>query len=335
MRAYYLFHELQAAGVDVRMAPRDLVPHDRVELRAIARLPRDIEWADAVCIVGLPRRLLSYRLLTKITGNRVPVVLDFNDDPILQHLSLTGSVNPKAALLISIERLLFRKSSLLAFITKAMSDYYLERIPHPSTTHTIVVPNASDPFHFKEMPEPAEHVIGYVGGTSAGRGLAMAMQSLAILAERGHSVLFKIGCPAGQAGALSALSHPKVRVIVEEGIDYVNVPEFLARTQICLIPHLRNAYLDMIQPIKLFDYMAAGRAVVATDNPEQAKVLTQTGAGLVSVAGAEAFANAIERLVTDDGLRKSCAESGRRASLTDRNWRRSTRTLIDAMSDVG
>ncbi len=335
MRAYYLYHEMQAAGLEVRMAPRNLVPHDPDALRAVARLPRDLKWADAICIIGLPRRLLSYRLLTKVVRTRVPIVLDFNDDPILQHLYLTGSANPRSSSLFSLERLLFQKSSLVVFITKAMSDYYLERIPHPARVQSIVVPNASDPFHFTETPEPTDHVVGYVGGTSVGRGLTMALQALAILAERGHSTLLKIGCPVAQVESLRGLSHPRVRVAVVGGINYLNVPEFLATTQICLIPHLRNAYLDMIQPIKLFDYMAAGRAVVATDNPEQAKVLAETGAGLVSSASAEGLADAIETLVTDNRLRRSCAESGRRASLTDHNWTKSTRTLIDAISDAG
>ena len=55
------------------------------------------------------------------------------------------------------------------------------------------------------------------------------------------------------------------------------LPEVLAT----VIPRPRTPYNDLALPIKLYDYLAYGRPLIVTDCTEQARVVSDAGAGLV------------------------------------------------------
>ncbi len=85
-------------------------------------------------------------------------------------------------------------------------------------------------------------------------------------------------------------------------------------------------YLDFVLPIKLFDYMAAGRPIVSTDNPETATILRECGSGLISTEEPKAFAEAIRSLLEDQKEAERLGNAGRKAVLERHNWRSVART---------
>jgi glycosyltransferase involved in cell wall biosynthesis len=70
-----------------------------------------------------------------------------------------------------------------------------------------------------------------------------------------------IGPPAIDLRRLSALSN--VHILGHRPYDIV--PHYMAGSDIGIIPFKRNALTDCISPIKLFEYMASGLPVVATE----------------------------------------------------------------------
>ena len=57
--------------------------------------------------------------------------------------------------------------------------------------------------------------------------------------------------------------------------------EALAKARVGVVPHWKNESWDTTIPNKLFDYMAAGLAVVTSDATPAARVVSSTGCGLV------------------------------------------------------
>jgi len=335
IRAHYISMELMKMGFAVRRLPRDLVPRRWSALRDLALLPSNLSWADLVLVVGVPKRRLAYETLIRTMDfTRKPIVFDFNDDPVEQYLCLWGRPYRHSAICEALERLLFGKASVLVFITETMKKRYINRFQTSIHAETVVVPNATDPNHFHVQPEPETPSIGYLGGVTRGRGLETILHALKILSKRGIEVRLRIGCPVGNDGNLNVPGGVAQMVKVSTDVDYAAAPSFLGSLQICVIPHQRNEYLDMIQPVKLFDYMAAGRAVVATDNPEQARVISETGAGIVVNATPRAFAEAIGQLLENDDLRQLMGRAGRLAVETKHNWNRSIRILGDILSGI-
>lgn len=83
-------------------------------------------------------------------------------------------------------------------------------------------------------------------------------------------------------------------------------------------------------PIKLFEYMAAGLPVIATDCPLWRSVVERAECGLlVDPLDVEAIAGAMTWLIEHPDEAQAMGESGRRAVETEYNWNPEAATLIE------
>lgn len=57
------------------------------------------------------------------------------------------------------------------------------------------------------------------------------------------------------------------RIITVGWQPYATIPDFLAAADICILPAKNNAIMQNIVPIKMYEYMAAGKPVIATKLP--------------------------------------------------------------------
>jgi glycosyltransferase involved in cell wall biosynthesis len=86
--------------------------------------------------------------------------------------------------------------------------------------------------------------------------------------------------------------------------------------------------------LKLFEYMAAARPIVASDLPSIREILTDGGnALLVAPGNAEALAGAVERLLADRGLAARLARAALEA-VPAYSWERRAERLEALFADV-
>jgi glycosyltransferase involved in cell wall biosynthesis len=79
-------------------------------------------------------------------------------------------------------------------------------------------------------------------------------------------------------------------------LPQTEVPSLIARARVCLMPYQRNEFTDLLFPIKLIEYLAAGRPVVST--PIR---IAREFSDVVAVASdGDEFAAAIERCAASD-----------------------------------
>jgi glycosyltransferase involved in cell wall biosynthesis len=98
------------------------------------------------------------------------------------------------------------------------------------------------------------------------------------------------------------------RMIMADKQPYENLPEYLAIADICLLPAYDNEIMRDIVPIKLYDYMAMAKPVIATKLPGVMQEFGENN-GVVYVSKPEdVVQKAIELL--NNGL---CKELGRKA----------------------
>jgi len=55
------------------------------------------------------------------------------------------------------------------------------------------------------------------------------------------------------------------RVIFHPAVPYQNIPQFMRGFDVCVVPHRVSPFVESLQPIKLWEYLAAGKPIVATD----------------------------------------------------------------------
>ena len=159
----------------------------------------------------------------------------------------------------------------------------------------LLLPNGCDPSAYTRVDAvaPAAQVTleppiaGVVGRISARIDLAL----LEAVAERGRSLLL-IGPvdPTFEPERFARLvARPNVQAT--GAVDFDDLPGHLATVHTGLTPYADSAFNRASFPLKTLEYLAAGRAVVATDLPAHRWLDTD----LVALAtGPEAFADAVD-----------------------------------------
>jgi glycosyltransferase involved in cell wall biosynthesis len=168
-----------------------------------------------------------------------------------------------------------------------------------------VVPNGIDPVRFERLPQrPAavdKVVLGFVGFVREWHGLDTVIAAMAADPATPLELVVVGDGPAvpalrQQAAALGVAD----RVHIAGLVAHDAIPELVAGFDIALQPRV-VAYAS---PLKLFEYMAAGKAIVAPDQPNIREVLVDgVTALLFDPAEPDSMWTAIRRLAADPPLR--------------------------------
>ena len=128
----------------------------------------------------------------------------------------------------------------------------------------------------------------------------------------------------------AALGLPAERLTFTGQMPHAAALERVAGADIGLVPHLRNPWMETTIPNKLFDFMAAGLPVVSSDAAPLARVVRETGCGLLAAdAAPRALADAIATLAGDPALRARMAAAGREAIRRRYHWEADARVLLE------
>lgn len=173
-------------------------------------------------------------------------------------------------------------------------------------------------------------VVLYVGGIMPYRGVE---QLVAATAELPSAHLVCLGAGGGSTADIKAeilrrglgdRAHLIPAVPSEEVVPYAAS----ATIGVSVVQAASLSY-RLALPNKLFQYMAAGIPVVASDFPDVRRVVEGSGAGVVvDPADPRALAAAIRQLIDNPALARSMGEAGRRAVSERFNWSTSAQELL-------
>jgi len=94
-------------------------------------------------------------------------------------------------------------------------------------------------------------------------------------------------------------------------VPHQEVPALLAAADICLVPLRDVPLFSTFIPSKMFEYLAAGKAVVGAVAGEAAQILRDAGAVVVPPEDSTALADAIRMLAADPQRRQAMGRRGR------------------------
>ena len=237
--------------------------------------------------------------------------------PVLElHMLPTGKLGPFLLRSFSCGR----KEKLVLPITNALR----QRLANDfgvvfEERQTLIAPMGSEPERYQNSGSPAESrqqlrleerlTAVYTGHLYAGRGMDM----LLALARAYPKVAFLwIG------GREPELTQWREKV-ASEGVNNITLtgfvdnellPLYQSAGDILLMPYQRNVGVsgvgdtaDVCSPMKLFDYLSAGRAILSSDLPVFHEVLNQTNAVFCSPEDEAEWIQAFGILINDEKLR--------------------------------
>ncbi len=180
-------------------------------------------------------------------------------------------------------------------------------------------------------------VLSYLGGFERHRGLETVVAAMPLLARRVPNALLLLIGGGSTAPSLRRMAERLSvgdRVVFEGWRPFSSFPSYIAASDICLIPHVRNEHTDTTIPHKLFHYMLLSRPVLTTDCRPLQRIVEETGCGLVVPSGdPDRMADAAARL-EDPATRAAMGEAGRRAVLDRYHWGRDAETLVALYRDI-
>ncbi|WP_024301263.1 glycosyltransferase family 4 protein [Pseudogulbenkiania sp. MAI-1] len=166
--------------------------------------------------------------------------------------------------------------------------------------------------------EARRNEVCYLGGISRTRGIAPIVAALPSTATR----LNLAGLWSEPELKAELQQQPGWARVNDLGVlDRAGVAEVLAASKIGLVTLLPTpSYVESL-PIKLFEYMAAGLPVIASDFPLWRDIVDGAGCGLlVDPADPAAIATAITALLSNDERARAMGEAGKAAVLARYSW---------------
>jgi glycosyltransferase involved in cell wall biosynthesis len=123
------------------------------------------------------------------------------------------------------------------------------------------------------------------------------------------------------------------RVIFTGVVEHERVPEFLDACDILVSPHvpLADGKEFFGSPTKLFEYMAMGKGIVASNLGQIGEVLiNEETALLVEPGNVDQLRTAILRLAESPALREHLGANAREVAIKRHTWKRNAQNVLDA-----
>lgn len=250
------------------------------------------------------------------------------------------------------EEISLSAASLITVVSESLRDELIQA--GIQERKILVNPNAVDPdvFHSDcggtEVRErlgfsPHQIVVGFIGSFSYWHGIGVLRQAIELLMakqENTEQIRFVlIGDGPLRPEIREALDPYCERgVVVFTGrIAHEQAPSYLDATDILASPHVPNSDGTPFfgSPTKLFEYMAMGKAIVASNLNQLAQVLTdQDSAWLVEPGNATQLAEAILMLSTDAKLRRYLGDNARRSALNHHTWQQNAARVLARIAET-
>ena len=214
----------------------------------------------------------------------------------------------------------------------------------------VVLPCAADVEAFGAKPDSEtvkrelgltnEPIVIWVGGFFPWHDLDLLLESFAlVLQRRSNAKLVLVGDgqtrpSIAQKVLQNGLGHA---VILTGAVAHSRVPELVSIADVAVVPAapVSAGRGGTGTPLKLFEYMAAGKAIVATALNQACEVI-QDGhnGGLVEAGEANQFAAAILTLLDNSMERNRLGQNARRQAVELYSWEKYTRRLEEIYLNV-
>ena len=280
----------------------------------------------------------------------VPLVLEYNGSELWMSRHW-GTRLRYAALTEKIEILNLRGADVVVVVSRALKDELSSR--GIDEARILVNPNGVDPDRYSPAVSGervrARHglagrlVVGFIGTFGRWHGAEVLAAAFGVLLERDPALRGRVKLMMIGAGTrLQATREEAARRGIEAEVVYTGLipqdqgPEHLAACDILVAPHVANPDGSTFfgSPTKLFEYMAAGRGIVASRLGQIAEVLEDGRTALLAEPGdPESLAQALLRMARDARLREDLGRAAREEVRRRYSWKEHTRRIADKLRE--
>jgi glycosyltransferase involved in cell wall biosynthesis len=284
---------------------------------------------------------------------RVPFIVEYNGSEIWMSRHW-GSPLEHEALSSRIEMLNLTAADLVVVVSRAMEVELAARgVPREKI---LVNPNGVEPLTYSPDVDGSgvreqyglrdKTVIGFIGTFGPWHGAEVLAEAFGRLLEaqpdwRAGVRLLMIGDGVRMPDVRAALARHRVEdaCVLTGLVPQTDGPRYLAACDILASPHVPNADGTPFfgSPTKLFEYMAMGKGIVASDLDQIGEVLNHgehvRAAVMVTPGDVDALVAGLTALIEEPARRAALGREARRRVLERHTWRAHTARIVGRLRE--
>ena len=221
----------------------------------------------------------------------------------------------------------YNKIKKFIVISRELQNYYLNKFPNINKL-IMVLPDASDVISKNVKPKNIEtsknHItVGYTGNLYKGRGIEIILE----LAEKcSWAKFYIIGGTQKDISYWQKKINNYENILIYGHVPHSEIAEYLLSFDILLAPYQKQVFTfggtkytggsgdigKWMSPLKIFEYMAAGKAIIASDLPVLREILKNSiNALLVPANDPQLWEQALTTLRHNPELRHTIAKQAK------------------------
>lgn len=357
----------------VRQIGMTSVARDQTEESILAATPGHLVQLRPALEVLQPAYLYERLVLGNLTGARVsrelgiPYVIEYNGSEVSMKRSFAGEDYEHAELFELIELAAFSQASVISVISDVVADSLVARGVDPAKI--LVNPNGADASAYapptgderaavrSELGFTDEtQVVGFIGTFGGWHGIDVLAEALPELCRRYPRARFLLIGDGHQRPLVDEAVRDHAlwgRVVMTGRVSHAEGARLLKACDLFVSPHSSNMVDSPFfgSPTKLFEYMALGRGIVASDLQQIGEVLSPAlrpedfaGEAAPAAAGKRAvlckpgvvsdFVAGVAALLDHPEVSDALGVNARAALLAEFTWERHVERLL-AFAETG
>lgn len=175
-------------------------------------------------------------------------------------------------------------------------------------------------------------VVLYLGQLHGGQYAELLLRAIKIIvAKKPNTVFMIVGSGADLERLKNLAKELRVddKIIFTGAVEYSLVPKYLAAADIAVACFGDNDLTRSKSPLKIVEYMASGKAIVASNIGEVPTMLGDSGI-LTEPGNVYSLAKGIIRFLEDEKLRKGCERKARKRAEEEYRWEVTANNLLRA-----
>jgi glycosyltransferase involved in cell wall biosynthesis len=228
---------------------------------------------------------------------------------------------------------------LLVVISESLRRDYERELPELKG-RVLVAHDGADPVVKAVQPATlsGEFKVGYVGHLYPGKGMEIIGE---LAASCPWATFHIVGGTAGDIHAWKTRHSDATNLIFHGHVDHAHAAGYIAAMDVVLAPYLRvvrgNGKVDgnlaeWMSPLKIFEYMANAKPIVASDLPVLREVLADGRSALLRAPeDIDGWTSALRLLKQDSALRMQLGIEARKVFLESYTWHQRARAIFRAL----
>jgi len=270
-----------------------------------------------------------------------------------EQLTTDGKISESIQIkfLVYLGNIVSRKADVVIAVTQGIKDYLID---HRVNENRIwIIENGANTELFKPIKDDntikgiknrlhindSESVVIFVGNLAPWQGVEYLLHAVPLIVEEKPKTKFLIvgdGIMKDKLESLTKELNIRRSVIFTGTVPYESVPQYMNLSDICVAPFIRTRNESIgLSPLKIYEYLACGKPVVASDIRGVGTILESSNSGIPVIPDAHGeLSGAIIKLLNDKQLREQMGENGRKMVVNNYSWETTAKKTIEVFESI-